>query len=371
MRSLLTAAALAVMALTPGCGGGGSGSSGPNPASVTVTLASPSSVTGDLVISSTMPTVYVTAQVSGDWSSMNGQTVVVTVDDPDALLSKQDAPQIQVSGYEQYTLTLPGGQLTTPGHYTGHWTLHVTCKGMPLGGTPLTVPYDVTVEQGLQLSTSNLQVNTAFGDPVSTHTLQAVLPNGIQSIQVTNTTVGGNYANAYGVMAAAATDGTISVKCYPAAPGTYPYTFQVTATGYLDDQTLKTFTGTFSLNYQVEANDQVDFVLAPTPTYSFTLPAGTINTSYFSCWLIPNTGVTQNLQGSIQFLTCPDTAVGNPLATIWMSYYGGPSNFAYGDTGSPYANLTPGTYTAQINTGYTKNGVDTFAVIPVTLVVTP
>lgn len=111
--------------------------------------ATPSAIGANQRPGATMDDVVLRGALGGNVAGLNGVAVYVVVEDPASLFQSQAPLTVQAEGAGYaYTLRLTGKALTTAGHFTGNLRifacLDTQCK-QPLGGTPLSVPYDVTV----------------------------------------------------------------------------------------------------------------------------------------------------------------------------------------------------------------------------------
>ncbi|MBJ7311586.1 hypothetical protein ACFOLJ_11750 [Rugamonas sp. CCM 8940] len=144
-----------------GCGGGGSyGGSGntggtggtgggATSSDVTVGPATPSAIGANKPLGATMDNVVLRGSLSGNVAGLNNVPVYVVIEDPASLFQSQAVLTVQADGANYgYALNLVGKPLTTSGHFNGNLRifacLDTQCQ-RPLGGTPLSVPYDVTV----------------------------------------------------------------------------------------------------------------------------------------------------------------------------------------------------------------------------------
>jgi hypothetical protein len=190
---------LAVTGLVVACGGGG-GTSDPGPIGTALRLTNvTSNPTVVTVFESDAPfgLLTVTADLEGDLARLNGQTVYVLVEDPDAWFEPSVAVQTTPSGRGNQ-LTLAGkatrGRI---GRFQGSLRIRVCVDpacAQPLGNSPLLVPYDLTVVAGPRFDLiSPLNVTVRASDeapqPIA---LTFTLPAGTQSWEAYLGPQGGN-----------------------------------------------------------------------------------------------------------------------------------------------------------------------------------
>lgn len=150
-------ASLAALLSLAACGGGGDGG-GANPAVslknvVLPTLTDETYENGDPT-SKTLQSFQLTADLEGDVAGLSGKTVYVVVEDPDGFV--QSASIQQPLGATRNTL-LVDTKVFGPrkGRYSSGFRFkvcHDSACTAQFGGSPITVPYDITVLQGFVLN---------------------------------------------------------------------------------------------------------------------------------------------------------------------------------------------------------------------------
>lgn len=122
-------------------------------AAVTVGAPQPSTITGQVMRNGRLAatsgsSIAISGTVGGDIFSLAGATLYVIVEDPSSLFESGASVQIMPGDPWRYQLLLQPRALPTAGRFTG--TLRAFACTDPacntrLGGTPLLIPYDVTV----------------------------------------------------------------------------------------------------------------------------------------------------------------------------------------------------------------------------------
>jgi hypothetical protein len=168
MKFGLGIATLSSIALTLSACGGGSGSTSTASDVSLTNISVPALIdetyeNGDPT-SKTIPSFSVTADVRGDTSSLAGKTLYVVVEDPHGFVDRAGIQQPILSNratLEVETKTFGPRK----GRYTGSFRINVchdAACASHFGGSPIAVPYDITVLQGLVLN-SNEPINFSAG----------------------------------------------------------------------------------------------------------------------------------------------------------------------------------------------------------------
>jgi hypothetical protein len=354
-----------------GCGGGETVSDPPVP--VTVALSpSQQSITATVMETGAIPTQVLSGVATGDLAILDGATIYVVIEDPASIVSTSS-----VLAYPdgRFALTLQGRALTAPGRWTGTLTIHASLAPggrRPLGGSPILVPYDVTVLDPLPLDKTSLQVEAPFGDATPTGTVKATVTSYVTDWAASLGTTEGCFGTGQplpgaGRRVGCATDGTISVDFAPAAPGTYPETLTVLAHARYGGTTY-TVTRAVAITRVVTPNDAIDYVPVPA---QLQIERALGDPSFLEqpYSLVLNTGVSATFDG-VEYLTSPAGAAGHPQATAWWQEL--PSGTRTCDVSGATPNCLPeGTYIARLHYLITRNGVQRDAYYPITLQISP
>ena len=261
-----------------------------------------------------------------------------------------------------------GKSLATAGHHVGSLKIYVSLDSAgtaPLGNTPLVVPYDVTVDPGLVLEPATVDVAASFGDSSTSGSVQVTAPGG-STLRLENPLSTAPFS-VLSVDASNVLHFTLGAQPI----GTYSYVVHVYANGVYQGQSYE-LSKDLVVNFTVAPNDAVDYVFSPSQIdfqWSLTKYGHAVLGQFYHLYPNTNTGVTVTPGHTVQFLTQPATADGNPAATHWWNYQEG-MTVAYWD-GSVMSVLPLGTYTARDVYTITKNGVQQTIYFPVTLEVVP
>jgi hypothetical protein len=361
--------------LIGGCGGGGgsgSGTSSSGSNAVAVGPPTPAKITATKTVGDSLGIVKLTGKLTGDADSLQGKAVTVVVEDPAQLFSSAGALTVaRATSGLTYELTLAGRPLSASGHFTGNLRilacLDAACQ-QPLSGTPLSVPYDLTVEDGVTLSRQEINITVPFGTVPAVENVEVgwssltsgwtattktpVNPYSADFVSILNGTGTGKWL----------TDHQLQLQALPRQPGTYTATVSVRSVAVLPDNSRPVFEKEIAVRYTVTPNPDVDYLVWPAPPFEVTHSASNELLRFHSHSILPNTGGTIFFLG-VDYLSGAGTQ--GPATRWWDEPYGG-AYFTCSDTC-----LLPGLYTAQIRYRITlPNGTRDIA-IPVRMTVTP
>jgi hypothetical protein len=370
-------ALLGLLVLLSACGGGGSTDSA---SGVTVSAATPAVITAKTFVDQAMQNVTLTGNVTGNVESLQGKTIYIVVEDPASLFMPTATLSLTrtATGFS-YSLPLVGKTLTTAGKLLGKVRvfacLDSQCK-QPLGGTPVVVDYDVTVESGLSLSRSEIIVSVPFGTtpaPESIDLTWSSLSPGwaanvttayVANVPSTVTTVSPGTGKLN-------TSSKLQLQLGLAPAGTYTETIQVVSTATLPDRREFRFEKTLTVRYTVTPSAALDYVFSPA---RFDLTQSASDTLFRESFykIITNTGVTAAYAG-IEFLS--GTSAQGPV-TSWFQNF--PNVGTATCTGTiltggalTFSCLSPGVYTAQVRYNIIAPSGSRSVVFPISLTVTP
>jgi len=213
-----------------------------------------------------------------------------------------------------------------------------------LGGTPVSIPFDVNVVPGLVLSTNAINVSVPFGtvpaDQVIGVTISSFstswVPSDVTpfnpSVTKPLTVVGANQPN---------TGPQLTLKLGLAAPGTYTMRVGVHASAMVGNL-LRDFDDFIDITYTVTANPAIDHVFSP-PALQLTQSASDPLVHDAPYELITNTGTTFTWLGVTFDPVTPQ--VGQWWDDNRKTYRSCVGNGVPGE----FVCLTPGTYTAVVH----------------------
>ena len=373
MRTKLAASLLALV--LGACGGGGGGGDGGGPGSrVQVSLISPPNIVEETYEGAYMRTVTLVGTATGDVSSLSGRALYIIVVDPDGLF--QANPSISFAPGNQVNVTLSGAVQPAPRHVTGNLTVNVCLDAactQPLGGSPLHVPYDVTVRAGINVDTTPMAIAYRFGDAPSTRSFPVALPATFTNFSATAVQDDGFSANNYAVAQTVQTglDGLVFVTFTPALPGVYTGKIRIdVATSNL--QGAMAYRKDVPFTYTITDNAAVLAFHYP-PQVAVITSASSSSAIFPSLTLISRPGVS-TMSSVVEYLTFVPMAAGHPNLNGWMSLYPMPAVaacFFNNGFALPPDCLPTGLYTARVHTVVTDgvSQVDLFA--PVAMNVGP
>jgi len=169
-------------------------------------------------------------------------------------LFQHGAVHLYLNGTAPITLELFGQPQAAPGHYTGVLKVHVSLDPagtQPLGNSPISIPYDVTVRPGLSVDANAVTVTAALGDPAVTRTLKATLPEGVRTWTARDVTANHPMPYLWAPRIDTLPDGTVTLTLGPAPAGHYAYTIRLEATAALQGDSVQSYTQDVQVAYDV------------------------------------------------------------------------------------------------------------------------
>lgn len=303
-----------LMTILPGCGGGGSGGNEADPATaVSVALVEPTQpYVATVPLGQPAPDLRLVGRASGNLAALNGRTIIIVVEDPAGFFRREPFVFVD-SSTGQTTVDLFGDRQTTPGHFTGQLRvlacLDAACKSQ-LKGSPMTLAYDVTVQPGLTLSASAVEVTSTFGDPAFTRSLTATPPPGDTTVQVDYYSfVGGNISYFFSASAGAMSAGSVPVTLdfVRMPPGTYEGLLTIVATGYIQ---------TIPVRHTVADNPALAAAASPA-SFSFTQAVGDPTQHPTEFYIVPRNGESLGFLGVV-YLESPPASAGHAMHDHWL-----------------------------------------------------
>ncbi len=152
-KSWAHAAALLAAACIAGCGGGGGGSGGRDDLATRVIVSTPTPSTDvNPSIAGEPLKLVLNGTIKGDFERLQGKNIYVTVEDPaDRFLPTAEVVVTSNGNYLDYRMTLNGHAAPRAERLSGNLRISVcldrACETR-LGGTPMTVSYNITVQNG-------------------------------------------------------------------------------------------------------------------------------------------------------------------------------------------------------------------------------
>lgn len=246
MKNSFAAAVLALFLAACG-GGGGSGAPaggtqptvGDNGTGLALADVGPSQVQSELYEGEAVPSVTLSATLSGDITLLAGKPLYIFAVVPDPLFLSTPSVQLDPAS-RRVSITLqgakpPAGPKTYSNAITIRACLDAGCQ-REIGNSNISIPYTIVVRKGLTLGVDRLELRTSFGTYPAAATVAVGLPEGVQSWSVAATASGSSSISASpspAVGAAKAADGSgIVVSAKRLYKANYPMeaTIRVTAT---------------------------------------------------------------------------------------------------------------------------------------------
>lgn len=305
-------AVVALVATLIACGGGGGAPDAST--AVTVTLVSPTQPYTATVPSRRLtPDLVLVGQASGDLSTLNGRTLWVFVEDAAGLFQPEAFTSVDVHAGTA-TINLFGKQLSTAGRFAG--TLRVlvcldaACRSQ-LKGSPLMLPYDVTVLPGLAVSSHSVAVTSRFGNQPPPATLTATLPPNAGVPLLFPSRFSGPTAASFFTTSAVLTGpdtATVTLTFERGVPGVYVGLLLVQVDGYSEQ---------VSVTLTVE--DDPTLAVAATPrSFEFTQSALDSTQHAIAYDMLTRPGDTLLQYLGIAYVESPPAAAGHPQHDHWL-----------------------------------------------------
>jgi hypothetical protein len=354
-----------------GCGGGGGASDGVD---VRISAHSPSILEAH-AFEGMGYSVSLNAQLAGDLSDLDGKQLYLFVEVSGDVLQGQPEVLVTDDGSAVVSVGSALDESTAAGVHEGtvriSACLDSACNSQ-LGNSPLTVPYKVTIEPGLRLSTQAVERDVTFGTKPPAGRVSIELPRGATEWSVSDSTsYDGSYSVTKAIDGSAAVDVVFSLK----APGSYTETFFVNtvAPGFDSSGTLLGFQQAFTVTYTVREDGSVGPVAFDPQEGVWSFPEGTEQQGHEDFLVVAQSG-TLEFMGAVYF-SAPVEAAGHPQVNDWIWADGMPAN-SYGvlpcDKAGPSLEncLPPGEYRGAVRFRHTSpTGVITDADYPIALTI--
>lgn len=335
-------------AILSGCGGGGSGSGVDNPLSVSV--GPPrwgDSIKATTIVGEKMRDFGVNGPVYGNFQAMAGKTIYVKVEDPANLFGSQGLVYTsKTMAGADYDLMLYGVTLNKAGHFTGNLRvfacLDEACAN-PIAGTPISLPYDVTVLEPIGLSRDAVTVSVPFGTLPGPEMVDIALSTFSREWHPNHSapaTPGPLVVDTMQSTGVKSQDKQLGIVFRPAPPGNYLQTIRVGTEARLPDGRNVFTTRNITVNYNVNANPQLDVWFLPA---ALDITHQRRHSGAHPLRALPNTGVTVSAV-RVEYLTWAGTQ--GP----YMNWFQHEVNEVRPCDAPWYSEncLLPGVYTAQI-----------------------
>ncbi|MES2015288.1 MAG: hypothetical protein V4484_02235 [Pseudomonadota bacterium] len=339
--------ALLIAALAAGCGGGADQS--PNH-QISVSKPNVAPITGTRVVGDYLPTVLLSGTVSGNLEALNGISLHVALESPVKLFVPSSLIIERTATGATYKLALYGDVLRTPGHFTGNLIIRACLDDactLPIDGTPISIPYDVTVQAGLTLARKEVTVSAPFGTTPSREAIAVAYSSGSNGWYAGLSTPYDPYAGPSTIETVPTPNnfhstGPLLIDFFPATPGEHVETLKVYTYAIYSDTTQGEFNETVTVRYTVTPNPAVDAVFHPAATNFVQKRQTTI--LYYPYRVVANTGVAAQWMG-IEYLTSAGTT--GPVSSWWDESPYQSAHTCVGELTEVNC-LAPGLYTARV-----------------------
>lgn len=339
----------------------------------------------------TMSDTQLTGTLSGDVEALNGKPIFVTVEDPAGLFQPTAMLFLTkpATGW-QYRLDLTGKTLDTSGHHTGtlkvRACLDAACAS-PLAGTPVQVPYDVTVTAGLVVAPS-LQVTVPFGtvpdlqyldigrsSPSSTWVAENVtaVDGRERVVMVGQSSTDTAYGGASFPNIITSSDARLKLRLLPALPGAYTELVRVRTTAQLPDGRQRNYASDVTVLYTVTPNPAVDHVFWPSRLDLTRRQNDPLAKDAFHM-LVPGPGVTAQFL-RVDYRGVQPAAGSSGTFFEWYFYNSGSTGICINPylpgVGNVQSCLGAGVYTAEVRYRLTSAAGSRDVSFPISLTVMP
>jgi|GEM_PF-3092585 len=371
-----------LLATLVGCGGGGGGGDGGGPpAAPDVTLVEDAHATWTATSSTgrSFDMQRITGHATGDVSQLSGRTIYVQLSGATGLVDP--APHILVDATGNFQVEIDGTPLATAGDYTGQVSVtacfDLACN-QRLKGSPVTLPYHLTVLQDLVAPTAPVTAQTTFGKlstgldipftPPS-NLIGSVRAASIYGVTRTPSTAAFAGFSASATVSSTTGQGNVHVDLGAGSPGVFQGTIVVAADWTGPDGRQLTSTRQFDVQYTIAADPSVDLWM--TGSGDLSIPQGQVLIDFvdgqYALYLPDGTSPAITGTGTT-YLSAPAAAAGKTLVHSWHELVPQLANYIC-------INMTdclpPGIYTAVDHYHYTKDGATVNYDVPVTLTITP
>lgn len=392
---LVRTATLLGLVLLSACGGGGGGDGGGSSNPVVVGSPGTTRIEQTVLVGLSAAPVQLSGSLSGDVEGLGGRTVYVVIEDPAALFEAAAVLSVERLGTGwRWNLALDGRPQAVSGRRTGTLRLRACLDAgcaSPLAGTPISLPFDVNVVDGIDVDTTRIEVTTVFGELPAARTVNVSTPSITRAWAARNVTPfsgqpqrvvlapSGPFSPTGGPLRDGEnfldynTGTQFQVGFAPAPPGVYTETLSAISETRLADDTLHYRVREITVVYTVTADATRQHWFHPA-SLAITRRADDTLTRPVDSLLVTATGVTPVLLG-VEYLSRPEGATRGPYDN-WLNpfpYLEARSCLDVGGLGGLpiYECLVPGVYTARVRWRLDGAGGGVEVQLPVTMTVTP
>lgn len=336
-------------------------------AGVTAVLTAPSIVRAEIVQGQKMNNVSMSGTALGNVTALAGRTLYIIIEDPHSLFEVR--PSVSQSS-THVTIFATGKTLPTAGLLAGNLKIYACLDpqcSTALAGSPLLLPYSVTVTPGVSADTESVSVFPGFGEVPAARSIRVNLPPGT-TFWSASLLGGGGSPRVISVRSNSQRSnivGNVSVSFNLAAAGTYRDTVRIAGSQVSASGSSVSFSKDIPVTYTVNPHDAVDAAISPVETV-VPMKFGDAQASPSQTrTVVANTGVTLRQLG-VEYLSAPAAAAGHARVNSWWS-----DASATASTCAGTSCLPAGTYQARVRYAKTKAGVSSDVFHAVTLQIYP
>ena len=286
----------------------------------------------------------------GQVEQLQGRVIHVVVEDSASLFQPKADVRLLADPFRA-EITLHHRRMDAVGRFRGDLKVHVCLDpdcASELGGSPLVVPFDVTVLPALQLEREFVHIALPFGTTPPVQTVKVTLPRSTQRWLVNPSGRRGRddlhmTANFTQTTSPDGTGGLLTFDIKPSVSGRHSQSFDVTAVMEMQDGSSRASRKTITFLYDVRPDPQLSHVFMP--------PAGTYVLSGEALFQnIPNPMLADVASEmlAVEYVFHPEAANGHPLANSWLVTLPGLEIRACTDGPGTGTCLPRGTYVAKV-----------------------
>lgn len=163
--------------------------------------------------------IRITADAQGDLTTLNGRTLYISVEDPDGFVESA-ALQTSVSASGNVLQIEPKTFGPPPGRYTRGLRVFVcldSACAQQLAGSPIAVPYDITVLQGLKINSNTLVSLASTPNTPTQVQVPITLPVGLRTYESPHSQAGEPWVEKGAIFFQPAIDWQIALGATPTA----------------------------------------------------------------------------------------------------------------------------------------------------------
>lgn len=330
---------------------------------VTAVLYSPQRISATLFPGQQMNSITLSGGVSGDIRQLAGRTLYIIVEDPHALFNSPPGVSIGTSSVQVFLSAKP---LAATGIREGslrvYACLDAAC-GTQLAGSPLLVPYRVSVIPQVVTDQNRVVVQSTFGQVPVERTVRVTLPPGTTDWGVE--TFGARYTRATTTNQLGNSVGTVTFGFGPAAPGSWSDLWSVTGTASDGAGSSRRFSTDIRVEHTVIDSATATVSMIPAETRVTVQQGDAERTTVRQPVVIARAGASVTRRG-VEYLTWPAGVSEQDRFSWWSGYFDSEVTTCW------YRGCLPaGTYTGRVVYSVTQGTGTTSVYHPITMRIVP